>query len=144
MLTITCRQGMAAVRSVDATASGNSTPDITSLSLEASKSPLSSSRRKRPAESDLHPYQDRLLQPDSRPISQEQLAAEIKSIYAGLTMVETKCIHVDRAQAAALQEGADPNQKSASDHWPVNDMDTFSKYSIQLHPAPITPWISME
>ncbi|KAL6702657.1 hypothetical protein ACN47E_001242 [Coniothyrium glycines] len=54
-----------------------------------------------------------LLQPDSRPISQEQLASEVKSIYAGLTMVETKCIHVDRAQAA--QETS--NTMLASDHW---------------------------
>jgi hypothetical protein len=45
-------------------------------------------------------------QPDSRPISQEQLAAEVKSIYAGLTMVETKCIHVDRAEAAAASDNS--------------------------------------
>jgi hypothetical protein len=62
-------------------------------------------------------YPELLLQPDSRPISQEQLASEVKSIYAGLTMVETKCIHVDRAQAAAAQENPDPNHKLASDHW---------------------------
>jgi hypothetical protein len=59
-------------------------------------------------------YPGLLLQPDSRPISQEQLASEVKSIYAGLTMVETKCIHVDRAQAAAAQ---DSDTKLASDHW---------------------------
>ncbi|KAF2715133.1 hypothetical protein K504DRAFT_367840 [Pleomassaria siparia CBS 279.74] len=58
-------------------------------------------------------YPDLLLQPDSRPISQEQLASEVKSIYAGLTMVETKCIHVDRAQAA----DTDPDTKIGSDHW---------------------------
>ncbi|KAJ4298131.1 hypothetical protein N0V90_006030 [Kalmusia sp. IMI 367209] len=62
-------------------------------------------------------YPGLLLQPDSRPISQEQLASEVKSIYAGLTMVETKCIHVDRAQAAALQDGSDPTSRLASDHW---------------------------
>ncbi|EMD85834.1 hypothetical protein COCHEDRAFT_1118043 [Bipolaris maydis C5] len=59
-------------------------------------------------------YPDLLLQPDSRPISQEQLASEVKSIYAGLAMVENKCIHVDRAQAAAVQ---DPNTKLPPDHW---------------------------
>lgn len=59
-------------------------------------------------------YPGLLLQPDSRPISQEQLASEVKSIYAGLTMVETKCIHVDRAQAAAPKEA---NAKLAPDHW---------------------------
>ncbi|KAF2277970.1 uncharacterized protein EI97DRAFT_449372 [Westerdykella ornata] len=56
-------------------------------------------------------YPDLLLQPDSRPISQEQLAAEVKSIYAGLTMVETKCIHVDRTQAA------DKDGEISQDHW---------------------------
>ncbi|KAH8730525.1 hypothetical protein GQ44DRAFT_606574, partial [Phaeosphaeriaceae sp. PMI808] len=56
-------------------------------------------------------YPGLLLQPDSRPISQEQLPAEVKSIYAGLAMVETKCIHVDRAQAAAQD-----SHKLASDH----------------------------
>jgi hypothetical protein len=63
-------------------------------------------------------YPGLLLQPDSRPISQEQLASEVKSIYAGLTMVETKCIHVDRAQASAAQDSdGDPNSKLGSDHW---------------------------
>jgi hypothetical protein len=62
-------------------------------------------------------YPGLLLQPDSRPISQEQLASEVKSIYAGLTMVETKCIHVDRAQAAAAQDSSDSNHKLAPDHW---------------------------
>lgn len=60
-------------------------------------------------------YPGLLMQPDSRPISQEQLASEVKSIYAGLTMVENKCIHVDRAQAAAAQDNSD--SKLAPDHW---------------------------
>ncbi|QDS74745.1 hypothetical protein FKW77_001179 [Venturia effusa] len=63
-------------------------------------------------------YPDMLMQPDSRPISQEQLAAEVKSIYAGLTMVESKCIHVDRAQASAMRN-ADSSQRTKlkDDHW---------------------------
>lgn len=63
-------------------------------------------------------FPDMLMQPDSRPISQEQLAAEVKSIYAGLTMVESKCIHVDRAQASAMRN-ADSSQRPrlADDHW---------------------------
>jgi len=33
-------------------------------------------------------------------------------------MVETKCIHVDRAQASAPPETeGDPNSKLANDHW---------------------------
>jgi hypothetical protein len=55
-----------------------------------------------------------LLQPDSRPISQEQLAAEVKLIYSGLTMVESKCIHVDKAQALVMREG---DTKISNDHW---------------------------
>ncbi|RMJ03714.1 hypothetical protein CDV36_014758 [Fusarium kuroshium] len=39
-------------------------------------------------------------QPETRPISQDQLVAEVKGIYAGLTMVETKCIEVDNKQSS--------------------------------------------
>ncbi|KAI1650907.1 uncharacterized protein F4817DRAFT_312260 [Daldinia loculata] len=39
-----------------------------------------------------------IKQPETRPISQEQLIAEVKGIYAGLVMVESKCIEVDNAQ----------------------------------------------
>lgn len=44
-------------------------------------------------------YPGMILQPDSSPISQDQLAAEVKGIYAGLVMVEAKCINIDAAQA---------------------------------------------
>lgn len=40
-----------------------------------------------------------IKQPDTRPISQEQLVAEVKGIYAGLVMVESKCIEVDNQQS---------------------------------------------
>ncbi|KAF2791200.1 hypothetical protein K505DRAFT_249485 [Melanomma pulvis-pyrius CBS 109.77] len=81
------------------------------------KPQLSSNQQRQPGLIEIQRFDKRypslLLQPDSRPISQEQLASEVKSIYAGLTMVETKCIHVDRAQAA----DTDPNTKIGSDHW---------------------------
>ncbi|KAI0147282.1 hypothetical protein GGR57DRAFT_256668 [Xylariaceae sp. FL1272] len=41
-----------------------------------------------------------IKQPEIRPISQEQLVAEVKGIYAGLVMVESKCIEVDNAQSS--------------------------------------------
>ncbi|KAI0398759.1 hypothetical protein F4802DRAFT_123306 [Xylaria palmicola] len=41
-----------------------------------------------------------LKQPETRPISQEQLVAEVKGIYAGLMMIESKCIEVDNAQSS--------------------------------------------
>ncbi|KAH6889937.1 hypothetical protein B0T10DRAFT_572113 [Thelonectria olida] len=40
-----------------------------------------------------------MLQPETRPISQEQLVAEVKGIYDGLVIVETKCIEVDNTQS---------------------------------------------
>lgn len=52
---------------------------------------------------------DMLIQPDSRPMSQEHLAAEVRPIYAGLTMVESKCIHVDKAQATAMRMTGSPS-----------------------------------
>lgn len=36
-----------------------------------------------------------LMQPETRPISHDQLVAEVKGIYVGLTIVEAKCINVD-------------------------------------------------
>ena len=45
-----------------------------------------------------------LLQPETRPISQEKLVAEVKGIYAGLVMVEAKCVEVVGKQVAAAHE----------------------------------------
>ena len=56
-------------------------------------------------------YPGLILQPDSSPISQDQLAAEVKGIYAGLVMVEAKCINIDAAQAA------DPNSQLGPEQW---------------------------
>lgn len=43
-----------------------------------------------------------LLQPETRPISQEQLVNEVKGIYAGLVMVEKKCVEVYLPPALVL------------------------------------------
>lgn len=56
-------------------------------------------------------YPGLILQPDSSPISQEQLGAEVKGIYAGLVMVEAKCVNIDAAQAA------DPNSQLGPEQW---------------------------
>ncbi|OBT60338.1 hypothetical protein VE03_10358 [Pseudogymnoascus sp. 23342-1-I1] len=45
-----------------------------------------------------------VTQPETHLISQEQLVAEVKGIYAGLVMVEGKCIQVDIKQAQLAQE----------------------------------------
>jgi hypothetical protein len=49
---------------------------------------------------------DIIMQLETRPISQPQLVAEVKGIYAGLVMIEAKCIKVDNKQATLAQ--ADP------------------------------------
>ena len=51
-----------------------------------------------------------LLQPETRPISHDQLIIEVKGIYAGLVMVEAKYIDIDEKQSAAAQE-KDPSKK---------------------------------
>jgi hypothetical protein len=40
-----------------------------------------------------------LLQPDTHPITEEQLVNEVRGIYAGLVMVEKKCMEIDRQQS---------------------------------------------
>jgi hypothetical protein len=55
---------------------------------------------------------------DTRPISQEQLVAEVKGIYAGLVMVEGKCIQVDSKQAALAREApAGTQPKLNNEQW---------------------------
>lgn len=54
-----------------------------------------------------------IAQPDTRPISQQQLVAEVKGIYSGLLMVEAKCIEVDAAQSAQPEAAA----KLGNDQW---------------------------
>jgi hypothetical protein len=51
-----------------------------------------------------------VLRPEARQISQEQLVAEVKGIYAGLVMVEAKCMGVDDRQARDVQE-AEPSKQ---------------------------------
>ena len=45
-----------------------------------------------------------LLQPETRLISHDQLVVEVKSIYAGLVMLEAKCIDVDEKQYIIAQQ----------------------------------------
>ena len=62
-----------------------------------------------------------LKEPDTKPISQEQLVAEVKGIYAGLVMVESKCIEIDDGFSLA-----DRQAKLTNDHWQAQGA---------LHPA---------
>lgn len=60
---------------------------------------------------------DIILQPETRPISQEQLVAEVKGIYAGLVMVEAKCIEVDNKQATLAQTDTSAQPKLNNEQW---------------------------
>ncbi|KAI3326906.1 hypothetical protein HD806DRAFT_519984 [Xylariaceae sp. AK1471] len=78
----------------------DSSPSTFRAKPSSSKSSKSSAHLKKvdPPEEDSEAL--RLIkQPETRPISQEQLVAEVKGIYAGLMMVESKCIEVDNAQS---------------------------------------------
>ncbi|TLS20437.1 uncharacterized protein PpBr36_11261, partial [Pyricularia pennisetigena] len=54
-------------------------------------------------------------QPETRPIGQEQLVAEAKGVYAGLVVVENKCIEVDNAQRSLNNDSGSP--KLNTDQW---------------------------
>ncbi|KAJ8067032.1 hypothetical protein OCU04_004412 [Sclerotinia nivalis] len=51
------------------------------------------------------------------PISQKQLLADVKGIYAGLVMVEEKCIEVDNKQAGLGQGGSFSQSKLNNTQW---------------------------
>ncbi|OHW95090.1 hypothetical protein CSPAE12_06270 [Colletotrichum incanum] len=54
-----------------------------------------------------------IQQPETRPISQEQLVAEVKGIYAGLVTVESKCMEADNAQGSTK----DTSPKLNNEQW---------------------------
>ena len=56
-----------------------------------------------------------IMQPESREISQEQLATEVKSIYNGIAVIESKCRHVDQVQSNAIKAGLPCDLKP--EHW---------------------------
>ncbi|KAK4106998.1 hypothetical protein N656DRAFT_785782 [Canariomyces notabilis] len=72
--------------------------------------PVSASSTPAPTDDD---SAELIKQPETRPISQEQLVAEVKGIYAGLVMVETKCIEVDNAQSSQNN----PAHKINNEQW---------------------------
>lgn len=67
---------------------------------------------------DIEPEPVLLLQPETRPISHDQLVVEVKGIYAGLVLVESKCVDVDEKQSKAAQE-RDPSRqtKLTNEQW---------------------------
>ncbi len=59
-----------------------------------------------------------LLQPETRPISHEQLVVKVKGIYTGLVLVEAKCVDIDERQSTAAQEKGPTRRVSLkNDQW---------------------------
>ena len=57
-------------------------------------------------------------QPETKPISHDQLVVEVKGIYAGLVMVEAKCIEVDENQPTTAQgKDVSRNNKLSNEQW---------------------------
>ena len=83
---------------------------------DANAEPRSPGEPEQDAAEDHEP--EMLSQPETRPISHEQLVTEVKGIYAGLVMVEAKCIDVDDKQSRAAQE-RDPSKqvKLTAEQW---------------------------
>lgn len=55
--------------------------------------------------------------PETRPISLEQLIAEVKGIYSGLVMVEAKCCEVDAKQAIAAKDRDGKYPRLNNEQW---------------------------
>ncbi len=59
-----------------------------------------------------------LLQPETRPISHEQLMFEVRDIYKGLVTDEARCITADKRQLMAIQEQDPTRRVNLEDkHW---------------------------
>ncbi|KAE8450109.1 hypothetical protein EG329_006890 [Mollisiaceae sp. DMI_Dod_QoI] len=54
---------------------------------------------------------------ETRPISQEQLVSEVKGIYTGLAMVESKCIEMDSMNASFASPGPGPEPHLNNEQW---------------------------
>ena len=81
---------------------------------------------------DWEPEPEILLQPETRPISHEQLLVEVKGIYAGLVMVEAKCIDVDDKQSQAAQE-KDPSRQTSLSNEQLQALIALHKTLLHEH-----------
>ncbi|KAI1160979.1 hypothetical protein F5B18DRAFT_663493 [Nemania serpens] len=84
----------------DPEADSASSPLKARLSSSKPSTPTAAPRNVDPPEEEDSEALRLIKQPETRPIGQEQLVAEVKGIYAGLMMVESKCIEVDNAQSS--------------------------------------------
>lgn len=90
------------------------------------------SRSSDPSPEHLEAEPEMLLPPDTRPISYEQLVAEVRGIYAGLVTVEAKCIDIDERQSAVAQE-KDTNKREDSKHDQWQSLIALHKKLVHEH-----------
>ncbi|KAK3371240.1 hypothetical protein B0T24DRAFT_628198 [Lasiosphaeria ovina] len=111
---VTLENGPVAVRAAPAREGGQVSSDLPLQPRQAvdpppGVAPASSLRTPANVEED---STELIKQPETRPISQEQLVTEVKGIYAGLVLVEGKCIEVDTQNAKH-----DPSTKLDNEQW---------------------------
>ena len=73
-----------------------------------------------------------LLQPDIRPLSHEQLVSEVKGIYAGLVMVEAKCI-AENEKYIDINESQSPTAQGKSTSKSIHPKDDQWQSLVALH-----------
>lgn len=81
--------------------------DVAVTTLQAGASTSTASYHPELQRNKALPHEDRWTiraQPDTNPISNDQVIAEVNGIYAGLVMVEGKCIQVELEQAKRARE----------------------------------------
>ena len=103
-------------------------PDLSSAKSKLpylSGSPLESKPQEFEDNKNLEAEPEIFLQPDTRPISHERLVSEVKGIYAGLVMVEAKCIaenekciEINERQSSTAQgNGTSKSTDLKDDQW---------------------------
>ncbi|KAL9098764.1 MAG: hypothetical protein Q9163_005636, partial [Psora crenata] len=81
---------------------------------------------------DPEPDTSMLRQPDTRAISHDQLVVEVKGIYAGLVMVEAKCIDVDEKQTVTAP-GEDLSKRAPLTHDQWRSLIALHKQLLHEH-----------
>lgn len=96
----------------DTNSTSQTSPNIPNVNSVPSRA--SSTERSQMSQLDNY---DLVLQPETRPISQEDFVAEVKAIYAGLVLVEARCIEIDNKQATLAQADPGALPKLNNEQW---------------------------
>jgi hypothetical protein len=100
-------------------------PIVLRTSIEAIKESDKCERAAHDPLPSIEPYENEeqlgiILQPETRPMSSDQLIAEVKVIYAGLLMVEAKCCQADAKQHQQALVQDDRKSSLTNEQWYVS------------------------